>query len=75
MAGLATAGQLAREGMKVTLFEKNSQVGGRCQSKESTKVKGYRRSEGRCVDLRPLPLLQLYKLNLSVILQYYMLHM
>lgn len=28
--------------MKVTLFEKNSQVGGRCQSMESTKVKGYR---------------------------------
>lgn len=28
--------------VKVTLFEKNSQVGGRCQSMESTKVKGYR---------------------------------
>lgn len=42
VAGLATAAQLAREGMKVTLFEKNSQVGGRCQSKESSKVKGYR---------------------------------
>ena len=26
----------------MTLFEKNSQVGGRCQSMESTKVKGYR---------------------------------
>jgi phytoene dehydrogenase-like protein len=28
--------------VQVTLFEKNSEVGGRCQSMQSTKVKGYR---------------------------------
>jgi len=61
VAGLATAAQLAKEGMKVTLFEKNSQVGGRCQSMESTKVKGYRWDTGPSLLLLPKKYEDAYK--------------
>eukprot|EP00913_Durusdinium_trenchii_P007142 g6717.t1 len=53
VAGLATAAQLAKEGMEVTLFEKNSEVGGRCQSMQSTKVQGYRWDTGPSLLLLP----------------------
>lgn len=53
VAGLATAAQLAKAGMRVTLYEKNSEVGGRCQSVESSKVKGYRWDTGPSLLLLP----------------------
>ncbi|CAE7779703.1 carA2 [Symbiodinium sp. CCMP2456] len=61
VAGLATAGQLAKEGLKVTLYEKNSQVGGRCQSMQSTKVDGYRWDTGPSLMLLPKKYEDAYK--------------
>lgn len=53
VAGLATAAELAKAGMRVTLYEKNSEVGGRCQSVESSQVKGYRWDTGPSLLLLP----------------------
>ncbi|CAJ1351793.1 unnamed protein product [Effrenium voratum] len=61
IAGLATAAQLAQEGLKVTLFEKNSEVGGRCQSMQSTSVKGYRWDTGPSLLLLPKKYEDAYK--------------
>lgn len=58
---MATAGQLAKEGLKVTLYEKNSQVGGRCQSMQSTKVDGYRWDTGPSLLLLPKKYEDAYK--------------
>jgi len=61
VGGLAVAGQLARAGMKVSLFEKNDEVGGRCQSRESTTVKGYRWDTGPSLLLLPAKYADAYK--------------
>jgi len=53
VAGLATATELAQAGMSVTLYEKNDACGGRCQSLESSKVKGYRWDTGPSLLLLP----------------------
>jgi phytoene desaturase (3,4-didehydrolycopene-forming) len=44
---------LAKAGMKVQLLEKNPEVGGRCQSVDSQKVKGYRWDTGPSLLLLP----------------------
>eukprot|EP00929_Paragymnodinium_shiwhaense_P016250 TRINITY_DN12449_c0_g1_i1.p1 TRINITY_DN12449_c0_g1~~TRINITY_DN12449_c0_g1_i1.p1 ORF type:complete len:661 (+),score=157.19 TRINITY_DN12449_c0_g1_i1:71-2053(+) len=61
MAGLATAAQLAKGGVDVTLYEKNAEVGGRCQSKDSTKVQGYRWDTGPSLLLLPEKYRDAYK--------------
>ncbi|OLP72476.1 Phytoene desaturase, partial [Symbiodinium microadriaticum] len=44
---------MVRTALTVTLYEKNSQVGGRCQSMQSTKVDGYRWDTGPSLLLLP----------------------
>mmetsp|Transcript_21640 Transcript_21640/g.50570 ORF Transcript_21640/g.50570 Transcript_21640/m.50570 type:complete len:652 (+) Transcript_21640:82-2037(+) len=53
VGGLATAAQLAKNGVKVTLLEKNPEVGGRCQSVASSTVPGYRWDTGPSLLLLP----------------------
>eukprot|EP00927_Polykrikos_kofoidii_P065926 TRINITY_DN6161_c0_g1_i1.p1 TRINITY_DN6161_c0_g1~~TRINITY_DN6161_c0_g1_i1.p1 ORF type:complete len:723 (+),score=107.73 TRINITY_DN6161_c0_g1_i1:84-2171(+) len=53
VAGLATAGELANAGMRVTLLEKNAELGGRCQSRHSIDAKGYRWDTGPSLLLLP----------------------
>lgn len=53
VGGLATAAQLSKNGMTVSLYEKNEEMGGRCQSVESKTAKGYRWDTGPSLLLLP----------------------